>query len=279
MDRLEGLPLLDVVSHLSSPTDDASRCNRTCQSSHVSHCTSLSKTARVQFAVCESLRSTRSCPCTARACARENNGTSRWPTASRHGFLRRVPWVHLYKNDRRSLFCAKVCFIHAKCWFFFCNSYCCSLDLFVPDLRSVLIACFKGLFLLWVVSQLFTKSAPLESECLEERIEILPMTETEEEVTGVTVENVAWPWRRFIREMVDRDDALPEISFVMMLVCWMMWRLCCVWWCIFMMTRVGTTHGCSSGQLMRTPESSSLLTVISMRRDLRIIQGCECPHR
>ena len=27
--------------------------------------------------------------------------------------------------------------------------------------------------------------------------------------------------------MVDRDDALPEISFVMMIVCWMMWRLCC----------------------------------------------------
>ena len=35
---------------------------------------------------------------------------------------------------------------------------------FVPDLRSVLITCFQGLFPLIVVSQLFTKSAPLESE-------------------------------------------------------------------------------------------------------------------
>ena len=30
---------------------------------------------------------------------------------------------------------------------------------FVPDLRSVLITCFKGLFPVFVVSQLFTKSA------------------------------------------------------------------------------------------------------------------------
>ena len=51
---------------------------------------------------------------------------------------------------------------------------------FVPDLKWVLIACCNSLFLLWVVSQLFTKSAPLESECLEERIEILPRAETTE---------------------------------------------------------------------------------------------------
>ena len=37
----------------------------------------------------------------------------------------------------------------------------------------MLIACCKSLFPLWVVSHQFTKSAPLESECLEERIEIL----------------------------------------------------------------------------------------------------------
>ena len=132
---------------------------------------------------------------------------------------------------------------------------------FVRDLRSVLVTCFQSLFLLWVVSQLFTKSAPLESECLGERREILPMTETtEEEVTVVTVEKVALPWRRFIREMADR-------GFVMMFVCWMMWRLCCrrrrpeeercpihairkrvssflegVRWSTFTTTRVGTTH-------------------------------------
>ena len=34
----------------------------------------------------------------------------------------------------------------------------------VPDLRSVLVTCFKSLFPLWVGSQLFTKSAPLETE-------------------------------------------------------------------------------------------------------------------
>ena len=41
----------------------------------------------------------------------------------------------------------------------------------------------------------------------------------------VTVEKVVWPWRRFVPEMVDREDALPEMSFGMILVCWMMWRL------------------------------------------------------
>ena len=62
----------------------------------------------------------------------------------------------------------------------------------VPDLRWVLIACCKSLFSLLVVSQLVTKSALLESECLEERIEILLKTETvEEKVTEVTVAKVA----------------------------------------------------------------------------------------
>ena len=90
---------------------------------------------------------------------------------------------------------------------------------FVPDLRWVLIACCKSRFPSWVVSQLFTKSAPLESGCLEERIEILAETETTvEEVTEVTVDRVAWTWRRFIWELVGREDAPPEISFVMLLV-------------------------------------------------------------
>ena len=71
-------------------------------------------------------------------------------------------------------------------------------------------------------------SSGFGSECLEDRIEILPRVETtEEEVTVETVEKMAWPWRRFIRELADREDALPEMSFVMMLVSWMMWRVCC----------------------------------------------------
>ena len=46
--------------------------------------------------------------------------------------------------------------------------------------------------------------------------------------------------------------------------------------CEFVMTtRVGTTLERSSGQLMRTP-GSSLLTVINMRRNFRIIRRCEC---
>ena len=89
---------------------------------------------------------------------------------------------------------------------------------FVLDLGSVLVACFRSLFPLWVVSQLFTKSAPLESECMTET--------TEEEVTVETVEKMAWPWWRFIRELAEWEDALPEMSLVM-IVCWMMWRLCC----------------------------------------------------
>ena len=79
----------------------------------------------------------------------------------------------------------------------------------------MLVSCFKSLFPLWVVSQLFTKSAPLESVRLEERIEIFPMTETtEEEVTVETVGEMAWPWRRFIRDLADQEDALPEMSLL-----------------------------------------------------------------
>ena len=51
---------------------------------------------------------------------------------------------------------------------------------------------------------------------------------TEGEVTERTVERVTWTWRRIIRKLIDREDASPEISFVMMLVCWMMWRQCCL---------------------------------------------------
>ena len=98
---------------------------------------------------------------------------------------------------------------------------------FVPDLRSVLVTCFKSLFPLWVVSQLFTKSAPLESECLEESIEIVPMAETtEEEVTVVTVEK--WPGRGGGSSgKWPTGRTLVEMSSLMMLVCWMMWRMCC----------------------------------------------------
>ena len=128
-------------------------------------------------------------------------------------------------------------------------------------------ACCKSLLSLLVVSQLVTKSVPLDSECLKERIEILPKTETvEEKGTEVIVRKVAWPWRRFVGELVDREDVLPE-SLVMILVCWMTWRLCCrrrrpkeerspihairkressspegVWWCISVTIPAGTTH-------------------------------------
>ena len=163
----------------------------------------------------------------------------------------------------------------------------------VRDLRSVLVTCFRSLFALWVVSQLFTKSTPLESECLEERIEILPMMETTvEQVTVETVEKMTLPWRKFIWGLADQEGALPEMIFMMMHVCWMVWRLCCrrqrsederspidairrransspedVWWWIFMTTRVGTILDCSCGQSMRLLGSFSLLTVTNMRRD------------
>ena len=76
-----------------------------------------------------------------------------------------------------------------------------------------MITCFKSLFPLWIVSQLFTKSVPLESECLEDRITIHSRAETtEEEVTEMTVQRVVWPWRRFIRELADWEDALPKVS-------------------------------------------------------------------
>ena len=46
----------------------------------------------------------------------------------------------------------------------------------VPHLRWVLIACCRSLFSRLVVSQLVKESVPLDSECLEERIEPLPKT-------------------------------------------------------------------------------------------------------
>ena len=49
---------------------------------------------------------------------------------------------------------------------------------FVRVLRSIRIACFKSLYPWWVVSQLLGQSAPLESECLEEKVEVLPRIET-----------------------------------------------------------------------------------------------------
>ena len=56
---------------------------------------------------------------------------------------------------------------------------------FVRVLRSIRIAWFKSLYPWWVVSQLLGQSAPLESECLEEKVEVLPRMETMDgEVTG-----------------------------------------------------------------------------------------------
>ena len=71
-------------------------------------------------------------------------------------------------------FVSRVCIPHAQCCSSLAIVTAAASTCFVPDLRSVLVTCFKSLFPLWVVSQLFTKSAPLESECLEERIEIPP---------------------------------------------------------------------------------------------------------
>ena len=49
---------------------------------------------------------------------------------------------------------------------------------FVRDLRSIRIAYFKSLYPWWVVSQLLGQSAPLESEGMEEKVEVLPRIET-----------------------------------------------------------------------------------------------------
>ena len=41
-------------------------------------------------------------------------------------------------------------------------------------LRSIRIACSKSLYPWWAVSQLLGQSAPLGSECLEEKVEVIP---------------------------------------------------------------------------------------------------------
>ena len=74
---------------------------------------------------------------------------------------------------------------------------------FVPYIRSVLITCFRSLFPLWFVSQLSTKSAPLESECLEERIEILPMAET---TLSPTMRHVSRTHRVALDWLFDRNN-------------------------------------------------------------------------
>ena len=115
--------------------------------------------------------------------------------------------MSLWLLHLRSLFCSRCALLMSSVGSSSAIVTAAASTCLVPDLRSVLITCFQSLFPLWAVSQLFTKSAPLESECLGERREILPMTETtEEEVTVVTVEKVALPWRRFIREMADRHS-------------------------------------------------------------------------
>ena len=123
-------------------------------------------------------------------------------------------------KNLRSLFC------HARCWFFFGNSYCCSLDLFCSGLEvgvgHLLQEPISSVGCVSAVHQISSTGIGMSGR------EDPPDDETTgEEVTVETVEKMAWPWQRFIRELADWEDALPEMLFVMMLVCWVMWRLCC----------------------------------------------------
>ena len=81
----------------------------------------------------------------------------------------------------------------------------------VPDIGWVLITCLKSLLSLFGVTRLVAEPTPENSECLDERIEILPETETvEENLTEVRAERTVWPWERLIRDLVDREDALLD---------------------------------------------------------------------
>ena len=144
-------------------------------------------------------------------------------------------------------------------------------------MRWMLIACCKSLFPLWVVSQLSIKSVPLESDCLEERIEM-----------------------RKRRKGIGRD-ASPEISFVMMLVCWMMWRQCCLSTTASERGTISNSRNPQAGLLpggrlmvnfhddpglgpLTTVNANTwivltpFLSMTNMRRNFPITQSCSAPH-
>ena len=118
-------------------------------------------------------------------------------------------------------FVSRVCIPHAQRWFFFCNSYCCSLDLFCSRFEIGV-----GHLLQERISSVGCSPNQLHWYKNVWKRGSRSST-TEDEVTVATMKKMTWPWRRFIWEVADRENAPPEMSFVMMLVCWMMWRLCC----------------------------------------------------
>ena len=190
-----------------------------------------------------------------------------------------------------------MCISHARCWFFFGDSHCCSLNLIcsrfevgvdrVPQKSFSFVGCVSA------VHQI--SSTGIGTSGREDRDP--PEGGDDGRGTEVTVERVAWPWRKFILELVVREDALPEISFVMMLVRWMMWRLCCR-----RQRPISNSRNPQAGELltggrlvvnfhddpgwdhsrlflwplMRTLGSSSLLTVTNMRRKFPITRRCGC---
>ena len=48
----------------------------------------------------------------------------------------------------------------------------------VGSFLAIVVGAASTCFVWWVVSQLLGQSAPLESECLEEKVEVLPRIET-----------------------------------------------------------------------------------------------------
>ena len=72
-----------------------------------------------------------------------------------------------------------MCIPHAQCWFFFGNSCWCSLDLLCPGFEVDTDRLLYESVYMVVVSQLLGQSAPLGSECLEEKVEVSPRIETD----------------------------------------------------------------------------------------------------
>ena len=86
---------------------------------------------------------------------------------------------------------------------------------FVQVLGSIRIACFKSLCPWWVVSQLLGQSAPLESECLEEKVEVLPKIETMDgEVIVKARKKMDWSRWRIILVLADQERNGVRVSFL-----------------------------------------------------------------
>ena len=172
-------------------------------------------------------------------------------------------------------FVSRVCIPHAQGWIFFGNSYCCSLDLFCSAASRACFLC--GLCLSCSPNQLHWnrnvwKRGSRSSRWWRRRKRRGAWQQWRKWPGRGGGSSRKWPTGRTrcpkcpswwcssvgwcgASAADDSDRKGNDLQFMQVASGWTG-----VWWWTFITTRVGSILGCSSGQLMRTPGSSSLLT-------------------